>query len=585
MGINNTSWTEHKTSDGRVFFYNKETKKSSWEKPDELKAPEEKATPWKEYTAEGGKKYYYNSVTRVTTWEMPSELRAITDKSKPTSNGRSHKRSINENSPHKGRSSSQVNSGGKNILPIPPTTTQNGSTPQNKMPMGSTEVAVEFNTEEEAHKAFTNLLIKTGVDSTWTWEQTMRAIINHPLYRSLKTSQERKEAFENYQRKKRIEEREAKLALDEKRQADFINMLHSKPDIVIGTRWKDARKMIKNEKLYNEIDSKSRKKRLYLEFQKDLRFKAREHERTSRAKHMVELDRLLKTLNTINHLTPYKVGIRYLKDHPEYQKLTEHSPIDNLDILDLYENHIKNLEVAGEEERHTQKTKRRRQERINRDEFRELLEKMKKEGSINPFTKWKEVYHIISQTPIYNAMLGQPGSTPLEMFFDTIELMHDEIYEHRKAIETYFKEKEFQFEVKTSFEQFIEELKGFSNFDKLSQEYLQVIYDQLLDKAELRLKDEKRRQERKLRKQLEAFKTFLKHGKINIEKDSSWEKVLPLVQNEPEYLAIENKEEAKATFDKYISKLNESEENPQGASNEKTMESLISEIETNLNQK
>lgn len=35
----------------------------------------------------------------------------------------------------------------------------------------------------------------------------MRAIINHPLYRSLKTSQERKEAFENFQRKKRIEER------------------------------------------------------------------------------------------------------------------------------------------------------------------------------------------------------------------------------------------------------------------------------------------------------------------------------------------------------------------------------------------
>jgi pre-mRNA-processing factor 40 len=34
-------WTEHKAPDGRIYFYNAETKQSSWEKPDDLKSPGE----------------------------------------------------------------------------------------------------------------------------------------------------------------------------------------------------------------------------------------------------------------------------------------------------------------------------------------------------------------------------------------------------------------------------------------------------------------------------------------------------------------------------------------------------------------
>ena len=36
-----TVWTEHKAADGRVYYYNMETKQSTWEKPDELKSKTE----------------------------------------------------------------------------------------------------------------------------------------------------------------------------------------------------------------------------------------------------------------------------------------------------------------------------------------------------------------------------------------------------------------------------------------------------------------------------------------------------------------------------------------------------------------
>ena len=53
-----------------------------------------------------------------------------------------------------------------------------------------------FATVEEGEKAFTHLLRKAGVDATWTWDQTMRAIITDPLYKALNTLAEKKNAWQ-----------------------------------------------------------------------------------------------------------------------------------------------------------------------------------------------------------------------------------------------------------------------------------------------------------------------------------------------------------------------------------------------------
>lgn len=53
-----------------------------------------------------------------------------------------------------------------------------------------------FATFEEGEKAFMHLLRKAGVDPTWTWEQTMRAIITDPLYKALNSLAEKKATFQ-----------------------------------------------------------------------------------------------------------------------------------------------------------------------------------------------------------------------------------------------------------------------------------------------------------------------------------------------------------------------------------------------------
>jgi pre-mRNA-processing factor 40 len=53
-----------------------------------------------------------------------------------------------------------------------------------------------FTTTEESEKAFVHLLRKAGVDATWTWDQTMRAIITDPLYKAFSTLAERKATWQ-----------------------------------------------------------------------------------------------------------------------------------------------------------------------------------------------------------------------------------------------------------------------------------------------------------------------------------------------------------------------------------------------------
>jgi pre-mRNA-processing factor 40 len=68
--------------------------------------------------------------------------------------------------------------------------------PRPNMPDDPIIPAAGFATAEEAEKAFVHLLKKAGVDATWTWDRTMRAIITDPLYKALGTLAEKKAAWE-----------------------------------------------------------------------------------------------------------------------------------------------------------------------------------------------------------------------------------------------------------------------------------------------------------------------------------------------------------------------------------------------------
>lgn len=73
-------WKSVKTAEGKEYFYNTQTKATSWTKPDELQptksrdlSPQEEAIvhdrqPWRLTGKEGTRKYYFHAVTRATQW-------------------------------------------------------------------------------------------------------------------------------------------------------------------------------------------------------------------------------------------------------------------------------------------------------------------------------------------------------------------------------------------------------------------------------------------------------------------------------------------------------------------------------------
>lgn len=73
-------------------------------------------------------------------------------------------------------------------------------------------VYVNFETKEEAEEAWLEMLRTVGVEPNWTWEQCIRKASGNPIYRALKTTSERKEAFERYCR----ETKEERLVIFEK---------------------------------------------------------------------------------------------------------------------------------------------------------------------------------------------------------------------------------------------------------------------------------------------------------------------------------------------------------------------------------
>lgn len=101
------NWVEQKTADGKLYYYNKQTLESSWQKPAALveaekatrfmedqkqkKKPVGKAavpgTPWCIVWTGDGKHFFFNPSARLSLWEIPEELKGRTDVQKLVKTG------------------------------------------------------------------------------------------------------------------------------------------------------------------------------------------------------------------------------------------------------------------------------------------------------------------------------------------------------------------------------------------------------------------------------------------------------------------------------------------------------------------
>ncbi|KAF8987137.1 hypothetical protein BGZ52_005947 [Haplosporangium bisporale] len=603
-------WAEYTHQDGRKYYYHTVTKQTVWQKPNELKTAKElalEASPWKEYTTPEGKKYYHNAETKATVWTVPEAYKELLDQladEKAKEATSTTPQATTAPSPaivSPSGSSPQVPATARppvtaqpNPAPIarpdavrpvlppaastyqphrPPFASQQGPRPprfQQSFVPGGDGITVsgsnsttnnanqtpDFATKEEAEKAFKNLLKETGVTSTWTWEQTMRAVVTNPLYRALKTTAERKTAFQEYVDERRIQEKEDEKARQKKLRHDLQELLANSDKVTHTSRYTTISRLFAEEPAFKAIEDDRLRYSIFDSHLSELIRKEKDEARLKRKTGMAAFLSLLQSLKDITFMTRWAEAKDLLQENAEY-KADSIQILSKIDQLSVYEDHIKHLEKEYDARRSRDRTLRKRAERKRREAFKELLAELRSKGQLNAKTCWMQIHPLIKDDSRYQTVLGQPGSTPMELFWDLIEDLDERLYQDRKLVQDVLKNIDYEIVPETTFEQLAELMKNHEKTSNLVSEDLTLIFEQLLAKAVHRAKEEKRRQEKVARKKAESFRFMLKNLTPAVTVESTWEDVKVRSASTPEYHALESDEKRKEIFDRYIERLKE----------------------------
>uniref|UniRef100_A0A673LX15 Pre-mRNA-processing factor 40 homolog A n=1 Tax=Sinocyclocheilus rhinocerous TaxID=307959 RepID=A0A673LX15_9TELE len=488
-------WTEHKSLDGKTYYYNTETKQSTWEKPDELKSPAEQMfskCPWKEYKSDTGKPYYYNSQTKESRWTKPKELEDL----------EGHNDVSKEERPE------------------------------------LVKKVYKWNTKEEAKQAFKELLKEKGVSSNASWEQAMKLIINDPRYSALPKLSEKKQAFNAYKVQTEKEEKEeARIKYKESKET-FQRFLENHEKMTSTTRYKKAEQMFGDQEVWSCVPERDR-----LEIYEDVLFYLAKKEK---------IIYILDNMANVTYRTTWSEAQQYLLDNPTFAEDEELQNMDKEDALICFEEHIRALEKEEEEEKQKTLLRERRRQRKNREAFQKFLDELHDHGQLHSMSAWMEMYPTVSADIRFNNMLGQPGSTPLDLFKFYVEDLKARYHDEKRIIKDILKDKGLLVEINTGFEEFGSVISSDKRATTLDAGNIKLAFNSLLEKAEAREREREKEEARKMKRKEAVFKSMLKQATPPLEPEATWEGVRERFLKEAAFEDITLESERKRIFKDFM---------------------------------
>ncbi|XP_071666761.1 pre-mRNA-processing factor 40 homolog A isoform X2 [Patagioenas fasciata] len=614
-----STWTEHKSPDGRTYYYNTETKQSTWEKPDDLKTPAEQLLskcPWKEYKSDSGKPYYYNSQTKESRWAKPKELEDLEAMIKAEENSIKPEESTPATSApaaaaEAANAASTATAAAETAAAGAATTTAATAAPEAESAAAASGTETEatgtaaaeepgqaasaptaqeqsgeaaagaaddsskqeasadaaskkedddaqpvkktytWNTKEEAKQAFKELLKEKRVPSNASWEQAMKMIINDPRYSALAKLSEKKQAFNAYKVQTEKEEKEEARSKYKEAKESFQRFLENHEKMTSTTRYKKAEQMFGEMEVWNAISERDR-----LEIYEDVLFflskKEKEQAKQLRKRNWEALKNILDNMANVTYCTTWSEAQQYLMDNPTFAEDEELQNMDKEDALICFEEHIRALEKEEEEEKQKSLLRERRRQRKNRESFQLFLDELHEHGQLHSMSSWMELYPTISSDIRFTNMLGQPGSTALDLFKFYVEDLKARYHDEKKIIKDILKDKGFVVEVNTSFEDFVTVISSTKRATTLDAGNIKLAFNSLLEKAEAREREREKEEARKMKRKESAFKSMLKQATPPIELDAVWEDIRDRFVKEPAFEDITLESERKRIFKDFM---------------------------------
>ncbi|VTJ68511.1 Hypothetical predicted protein, partial [Marmota monax] len=303
--------------------------------------------------------------------------------------------------------------------------------------------------------------------------------------------------------------------------------------------------------VWNAISERDR-----LEIYEDVLFflskKEKEQAKQLRKRNWEALKNILDNMANVTYSTTWSEAQQYLMDNPTFAEDEELQNMDKEDALICFEEHIRALEKEEEEEKQKSLLRERRRQRKNRESFQIFLDELHEHGQLHSMSSWMELYPTISSDIRFTNMLGQPGSTALDLFKFYVEDLKARYHDEKKIIKDILKDKGFVVEVNTTFEDFVAIISSTKRSTTLDAGNIKLAFNSLLEKAEAREREREKEEARKMKRKESAFKSMLKQATPPIELDAVWEDIRERFVKEPAFEDITLESERKRIFKDFM---------------------------------
>lgn len=374
-----------------------------------------------------------------------------------------------------------------------------------------------FKTVEDAEEAFMYLLKREGIDETWTWDTTMRKIVQDPLWKALETLAQKKTAFEKWQRElvaTKKAEKEARIA----ELKPHLTRLFSNSGIIKSySTMKTAEKAFAGDKWWRR--SKPEERREILEaYTSELKNREDAARRKLKEHNVQTLTKLIRDLD-ITVTTRWRVGHDIILRSDAFRTDQQLQKMETLDILNVFDEYTRQLEKEFEETAHKARVEQRRRARKARDGFKALLYELKEKGELTRTSKWKETLPKFRSDERYTDLLGQPGSSPLDLWMDAVDDLQIEAEDRTAKIESALKS---EVKIETTLYEFLAMCTEaqVTEDEDLRKEAFDVIHNRLVRTVA----QQKRAEERKRREKMEDLRYALRKVR-QIEPDTTYDAV------------------------------------------------------------
>ncbi|XP_074279209.1 pre-mRNA-processing protein 40A isoform X2 [Silene latifolia] len=404
-----------------------------------------------------------------------------------------------------------------------------------------------FATKQEAKVAFKSLLESANVQSDWTWDQAMKAIVNDKRYGALKTLGERKQAFNEYLGQRKKYEAEERRMRQKKAKEEFTKMLEESTELTSSMKWSKAITIFEDDERFEAVEKPKDRQELFenylVELEKKEKQKAEEEYRHNREEYW-------KFLETCDFI---EVNCLWRKVQDRLEDDERCSRLDKIDRLEIFQDYMRFLEKEEEEQKKLQKEQLRRAERKNRDEFRKMLEDDILIGAITAKTNWREYSAKVKESEAYLAVAhNTSGSTPKDLFEDLVDELQNQYHDDKRRVKEAMKVCKVTMSSTWTFEEFKASIMSEIESQPISDVNFKLIFDEQLERA----KEKEEKEARKRQRLVEDFIDLL-HSLKEINAASTWDDCRELFEDSEEYREIGEESLARETFEDYITGLQE----------------------------